>query len=557
MARSSSRLPSKALLFFFITFLILASFNLPVIFATQFLNIRTTIEKKASFILDKNVRIGSIGFMPYGEAVLNNVKVQDIEIEKLSIRFNILEFLIRKKVKEFHLKGQAIFKKPDFIKPVKYALNVIVAPEVISIGNLCLNYENYSADIKGNITRYASDPGAELNIASKEIDIPGFGRINNLYGELVLSKDALFIKDLNFFLDNFPLGIKCKISDFKSPAVELKIISYPGQMPSLRVFNPMNFEISFSGGKTGRAIKGSLEFESQKIVSANPRKISYTRVNMEGLSCIFLNRSVFAEAKDIICELNTSKNTFYLKAADFKASAYLIKSRIHLTGLNLLAYKGAIKGRGFMDLKKSPAGLLLDFKVYGMDIAELAEALKLNYELKGAMSFSGIFNNRRDPCLSGKLAVKDGYLKNMQVLGMISDFLSVPSLKNVYFDQIASLVYLFPRTKEAMFDKISVSAGDISLKGSMKIKSTKKLNGNLSVKLSTALLKESFKLRLLFFIIGEKLEYQDFEFEIGGFPGSPQIKWLSTRFRENVMKYLSEGGKQSIEKSLEKAMGEL
>jgi len=554
MASSSSRSPSKALLFFFMASLILASFNLPVIFAPQFLKIKTVIERKASSILDKEVYVGSVGFVPYGEAVLNNIKIQDVEIEKLTIRFNILELMVRKKIKEFHLKGQAIFKNPGFIKPVKYTLDIVITPDVVSIGNLCLNYEKYSIDIKGNINDYALNPRAELNIASKEVDIPGLGRINNLYSELALSKDELFIKDLNFFLDNFPLGIKCRISDFKSPAVELKIISYPGQMPSLRVFNPMNFEISFSGKKIGQAVKGSLVLESQKLASANPRKISYTRVKMEDLSCAFLNKAIFTEAKDIICETNASKNTLYLKAADFKASAYLIKSRIYLTGLNLLAYKGTINGNGFMDLKQSPAELMLDFKVYGMDIAESVKALNLNYELKGDMYFSGIFNNRQDPCLLGRMVIKEGYLKNMQVLGMISDFLNVPSLKNVYFDQISSLVYLFPRNKEVMFDKVSVSAKDVNLKGAVKIKSTKKLNGNLSVRLSTALLKESFKLRLLFFIIGEKLGYQDFEFEIGGFATSPQIRWLSTRFRENVMRYLSESGKKAIEKSLEKAM---
>jgi len=557
MASPSSRSPSKTLLFFFIASLILVSFNLPVIFAPQFLKIKTTIEREVSFILDKEVYVGDIGFMPYGEAVLNNIKIQGIDVEKLTIRFNILEFLIHKKVKEFHLKGMAIFKKPDFIKPLKYTLNVIITPDVISIGNLCLNYEKYSIDIKGNISGYASDPKAELNVASKEIDIPGFGKINNLYGDLALSKDEIFIKGLNFFLDNFPLGVKCRISDFKSPAVELKIISYPSQIPSLRAFNPMNFEISFSGGKIGQSIKGYLELESQKLASVDPRKVYYTRIKMEDLSCVFSNRAVFAEAKDIICETNALKNTFYLNASDFKASAYLIKSRIYLTGLNLSAYRGTIKGNGSLDLKQSPAGLLLDFKVYGMDIAEFSKALNLNYELKGDMYFSGVLNNRQDPCLSGRLVVKEGYLKNMRVLSMIADFLNAPSLESVYFDQISSLVYLFPGNKGVMFDKVTVSSKDINLKGSMKIKNTKKLNGNLSVRLSTALLKESFKLRLLFFIIGEKLGYQDFEFEIGGFAGSPQIKWLSTRFRENVMKHLTEGGKKSIEKLLEKAMGQL
>ena len=111
--------------------------------------------------------------------------------------------------------------------------------------------------------------------------------------------------------------------------------------------------------------------------------------------------------------------------------------------------------------------------------------------------------------------------------------------------------------KDVLLNKLTVAGNDILLKGDIKLKTTKKLNGNISVRLPTALLKESFKLRLLFMLIGERLPYQDFEFEIGGFVNSPQIKWLSTRFRENVTKYLTEGGKVALEKSLEQAIGEL
>ena len=153
--------------------------------------------------------------------------------------------------------------------------------------------------------------------------------------------------------------------------------------------------------------------------------------------------------------------------------------------------------------------------------------------------------------------VADGYLKNAQVLGLISDFLSTPSLKNVYFEHISSLVSFSLANKEAMFDKISISGLDMNLSGNMTLKNMKKINGNISVRLSTKLLKESFKLRLLFLLVGERLPYQNFEFEIGGFLNSPQIRWLSTRFKENVLKYLTSGGKQTIENSLEQAMDAL
>jgi hypothetical protein len=226
MASSSSTLPRKVLPALLAASLIFASFNLPVIFNKQFLKIKNTIEKESRAILGKDVKIGDIRFLPYGEIILKDIKIQDketgasyVEIEKFNIRFSVLEFLKNKNVtfarhkksKEFYLKGAAVFKKPGFIVPVKYKLDVIVTPDVISIGSLSLDFEKFNIDIKGNILNYAASPKAELNIASKEINIRGAAKINNIYSSVILSKDELVVKNLDFFVNNFPLGIRCRI----------------------------------------------------------------------------------------------------------------------------------------------------------------------------------------------------------------------------------------------------------------------------------------------------------------------------------------------------------
>ena len=557
MTSSSSRFLSRLLLFLFLMFLMVASFNLPLIFNSRFLKIKNGIEKESSAILDKNVCIGDIGFLPYGMLILNDIKIQDIEISRFNIRFNILEFLINRKTRGYHLKGVAVFKKPDFIGQVKYKLNVIITPDAISIRELCLDFTKFDIDIKGNINDYTKNPIAELNIISKEISISGIAKIDNIYSSVRLSKDELFVKDFNFFLNDFPLGLTCKVSNYKSPSIELNIMSYPDQLPSMRPFNRMNFELNFSGKILENSMNGDLTLKTQKLMSINPRKTYCTNVRLYNLSCIFSNKVASVNAKNIICETAMLGKEFYLSISDFNTLVYLSKAKIYLTGLSVLAYKGLIKGNGFLDFNQWPTKLLLDFKVYKLDVMELAKAMKLNYELKGELDFKGVFNNRRDPCLSGRLDIRDGYLKNTQVLAFVSDFLNVPSLKSVYFKNISSLAYLSLINKEIMLDKITVTSQDMNLNGNIRLKNTKKINGNISFRLSTELLKESFKLRLLFHLIGEKLGYQDFEFEIGGFINSPQIKWLSTRFKDNVVKYLTGGNKKYIERSLEHAIEQL
>jgi hypothetical protein len=572
MASSSSTLPRKILPALLAASLIFASFNLPVIFNKQFLKIKNTLEKESRVILGKDVKIGDIIFLPYGEIILKDIKIQDkekgvsyAEIERFNVRFSVLELLLSKNVtiarhkksRGFYLTGAVVFKKPGFIGPVKYKLDVIMTPDVISIGDLSLDFEKFNVDIKGNISNYAASPKAELNITSKEISISGAAKINNIYSNIILSKDGLLVKNLDFFINNFPLGIRCRISDFKSPVVELGIMSYPGQLPSLRPFDPFNFELNYSGKKLGNSMNGDLTFRTQNLISINPREIYHAMIRLDGLSCVLANRAASVNVKNIVCETDISEKALDINAADFKTQIYLGKTKVYFTGSSVSAYEGLAKGNGFLDPGQWPPKLLLDFKVYRLDVAELAKALRLNYESKGSLDFEGVFNNRREPCLSGRLDVTDGYLKNAQIFGLISDFLNTPSLKNVYFDHISSLVSFSSADKEVMFDKISVSSQAMNLSGNIRLKNTKKINGDMSVRLSTELLKESFKLRLLFLLVGEKLPYQDFEFEIGGFLNSPQIRWLSTRFRENVLKYLTEGDKQAMEKALEQAIDQL
>ncbi|MDP2910861.1 MAG: hypothetical protein Q8N76_00770 [Candidatus Omnitrophota bacterium] len=568
MTSSLSKSPSKFLVALFVISLIIASFNLPIIFIGQFLKIKESIEKESGRILNKNVTIGEIGFLPYGKLTLSSIKIKDkknhasyLEIKRLDARFNILRLLMNKsalkKNKDIKLKGTAIFKKPVFLGQVNYKLDAIITPSVISIGDMTLDSDKFDIDIKGNVNDYLKNPVADLNITSKEINMPGIGNVNNLSSSLKITKDELIISNLDFFLNNFPIGARCRISDFKSPRIEFNLMSYPGQTISRRMLNPLNFSLNFLGAGHKNSIKGEMIAEIQKAESINPGKTFYVRMAVSDLSCVFLNKVLSVSAKNISCETDALDRKISLKISDFWALLYAGKKRIYLSRLNLSIYEGLMKGSGYLDFQEAFPKLLLDFKIYKLNIAELAKAQNLNYDLKGALDFKGVFNNRRDPCLSGRLNISDGYLKNIKLLGMVSDFLSVPSLKSTYFKDLSSMVEFSWINKDVLFDKFIVTGNEILLKGSIKLKTTKKIKGNISARLSTEVLKEAFKLRLLFFLIGERLPYQDFEFEIGGFVNSPQIKWLSTSFRESITKYLSEGGKSSLEKSLEHAIEQL
>ena len=256
------------------------------------------------------------------------------------------------------------------------------------------------------------------------------------------------------------MGAKCRISDFKSPAIEFSLISYPGQTASRRNLNPLNFSLNFLGAGHKNSIKGEMIFDMQKSESASPGKTFYARTAVNDLSCAFSNKVLSVSAKNISCETDALDRKITLKISDFGALLYAGKKRIYLSRLNLSMYKGIMKGSGYLDFQEVLPKLLLDFKIYKLDIAELAKAQNLHYDLKGALDFKGVFDNRLNPCLSGRLNISDGYLKNIKLLGMVSDFLSVPSLKNTYFKDLSSMVEFSWINKDILFDKLTVAGND-------------------------------------------------------------------------------------------------
>jgi len=629
MTKSSSRLLSRILLFILVIGFMLFSFNLPRIFKGKFLDIKNEIEKGLSSNLAKDVSIKDIGFMPYGELVLHNLKIRDtkndisyIDIKKCHVQFNILAFIINrdrvlsritcrepvfykpsrnlkifigdaphklnfsKNISIKLISGRFVFSKSGYIDfngmtrlrrgkefysegvidlaksginrfllndILRYKLEGYVLEDAILIDNLALYSGQFNIGITGNVKDYASSPKLDLKATLKEFKV-GNTNINNLYCNIKIEKDELLIKNLYCFLNNFPIGINFKLANFKAPSIEFNLISYPGQLPSLRHINPLNFEASFSGCKHKNSIEGSMVFSTHKL-----------KLNIDDLLCRLSKRVISGrnnmllsiEADNIIYETVFADKDVMLNMSGFRASLYPDGPRVYLAGSAVSACKGVLKANGFMDFSNRPPRLLLDLKLDNLDMSELASAFKLDYEVVGELNSRGIFNTKAENPLAGRVMISNGYIKNTKLLGLIADFLSVPSLKEIYYKDSSLMVSFSKREKELTLSNINLDSSDINLKADIKIKNMHKVNGKMSVRLSTALLKESFKLRLLFFLIGDRLPYEDFEFEIGGFVEAPHIKWLDTAFKESVRGYLSEGNKKALERALDQAIEQL
>lgn len=703
MVKFLSRLRHKIFLFIFIIAFasVIFVFNLPFIFKEPFLDIKNTIEESVGDALDKKVSIEGIDFLPYGELILNNIKIYDrenilyVNVKRSHIRSKLLPLLINRTIvitkatfiepvflppsrnlrivqerkatfNKYKLKldrclvikvksGRALFNDSDspsdkigfsfwaklkegerlysegwidlkeyrlkdyllndifffeFVDKIRYKLRTSLIDNAFLVDKLLLDFEQFKIEATGLIENYNVNPVLDLKLTLRELNfleklflksklfithignfmvyikgalreprwsirldmlrskftfLPMVVNIDNFYCNLKFSKEGFLIDDLSFFLNDFPIGLKCKLSKFESPYIELSLVSYPGQLPSLRPFNPLNFEFYFSGYKYENSIRGKVSFRIEKLISTHPRRAHNVKLTGSDLSCKFSDKIISAtankntiplliEAKNIVYEADIPRPEMRLDLADFTFSLYPDGTRIYFADLNLSGYEGFLKGKGFLDFERLPPRCFLDFELSEFNMPEFANILHLDYDLAGDLSGKGILDSKVSSYLVGKATISNGYIKNLKLLDSIANFLSVISLKDIYFEDFSSNFSFSVAGDEISLDKIILRSKDIYLDANLKFRDKRKVKGNMLVRLSTRLLEGSFKLRKLSLLMSEELPHADFEFKIGGLIGSPHIKWLDTKFKKTLMRYLSKRKEEALEEKVEEVI---
>ena len=496
----------------------------------------------------------------------------------------------------------------SFVDTIGYRLKASLTGNTLSLDEVVLDFHQFKIAGNGVVENYNTDPLIDINLALKELDLPEnaylksrllvegirnfivnikgalsqptwlismdelrsrFGylpralRIDNFYCNLKASREKLLVEECSFFLNDFPVGLTLDLSIARSPNIELDIISYPGQVPSLRPFNPLNFEFSFSGDRFQDSIKGKTSLHIEKPLFLGPRLARDLDLRIDDISCNFLKGSVVSPSGDPVVPLALELNDIFYESSmvdseirvnleSLHALLYPEKGRAYLSDLKITGYEGSLEGEGMLEFAQVRPGAFLDFRFNDFSIDELVDIVDLDYDLGGRLSGKAILDTKALAFLKGDADILGGHIRDVEVLNLIADFLSVPSLKDIYFDE-ASLGFSFSKVMDnILFNDIKLRSEDIYLDGDLEFNEKVKIKGDVLIRLSTRLLKESFKMRLLFLLMGERLPYADFEFEIAGFLKSPRIKWLETKFRQGVMRFLPKSGQKTMERDVKR-----
>ena len=101
------------------------------------------------------------------------------------------------------------------------------------------------------------------------------------------------------------------------------------------------------------------------------------------------------------------------------------------------------------------------------------------------------------------------------------------------------------------FKELNLDSEDVKIKGYFKIGSDGLLSSKVRLALSKSVIAESAKFRPLLKILGNELDYLEFDFQLSGLKDAANFKWLESEFkarlRESIPGFIERGLERKVE----------
>ena len=219
-----------------------------------------------------------------------------------------------------------------------------------------------------------------------------------------------------------------------------------------------------------------------------------------------------------------------------------------LNHLKATCYDGTLEGA----VELIPQGDHIDARgeahARGVDLAQFFKESPMEQGvLEGGLDGDLKFDTALSDIFKGQFFVTDGFIENNPILNVVSNFFSVPSLKKVSFKEL-SVFFTGGRGEYNSQMKLESPQANGLLDG--KISSYEKMDGYLTVQLSTQLLNESKVFKRLLAYIRHDEPSVVFPFKIFSYIRSPRVLWLKNEFKEKIQNLLPERNKRYLQRQV-------
>ena len=360
-----------------------------------------------------------------------------------------------------------------------------------------------------------------------------------------ISYPLIQVDKITFDLNDVPSIVYGNIMLIDSPSFDFNFRSYPDQMPANRINNVKALDLKLTASLALNGINGDCSLDFTKENSDGNRRDNI-RVGFKELS-YYLDQKGDTQIKSNCLDISYKADQDYnIKLEDVAITVDNVKEVRNISFLSKLS-GGTLSGEGFVVIEELPLRFNINFNPIDVD-SDSFDFLFFPHVF-GKLSGNINYSNYPESRLDGDMVIKEGRTEGLDFLIWLSDFFAIPSIRDIDFNNVNSSMSITDNS--ISFKDISLDSKDVKIDGYFKIDSSDFLSSKVRLALSKSVIAESSKFRPLLRILGDELDYMEFDFQLSGFKDVVNFKWLESEFkarlRESIPGFVERGLERKVE----------
>ncbi|MDP8216537.1 MAG: hypothetical protein P9L98_04400 [Candidatus Kaelpia imicola] len=492
--------------------------------------------------LDSSLRFSGISF--YSNGSVDFLKVYSHEGGELISNSGVLNYSLEGSltqngflVEDLNLKKDNLYLKlqGDFLD------NSLHLNGYMTAGGFLETYPDYTdLFIKLKSLIFKSKPYMQIVGSSKSIL-----NIQDIDLLVDISYPLIQVKKVTFSLNDVPSMVYGSAMLIESPSFDFNFHSYPDQMPAIRMNNTKALDLKLTASFALNGINGNCNIDFIREGFEGNKRESVI-VEFKGLSRCLDQNGEFQIRSDYLDVSYKAGQDCNLRLDD---AIIVIDNAREMKNLNFSSklFGGTLSGEGSVVIKELPLRFNISFNPVDID------SNKFDFlffpHIFGKLSGNLNYSNYPESQLQGNIIIKDGRTEDLDFFVWFSDFFAAPSIRDIEFNNVNSSISITESSVD--FKKLNLDSEDVKIKGYFKIDSDNLLSSKIRLSLSKSVIAESAKFRPLLKILGDELDYLEFDFQLSGLKDAANFKWLESEFkarlRESIPGFVERGLERKVE----------
>jgi hypothetical protein len=482
---------------------------------------------------------GSPFYKPFDYVFESQIDGGNLAISRFEVSNSTLKFTGSGRIDD-------VFKEPKIDLSIDF-LNIILDDFPM------LNQENVHArgvfDARLQVSGPAKDLKAILNvrIANAELNFFDTLLLSKINGSAVVARDHIISQGSSLFINNIPLTADFAVTQGPHPHLIFRLFSLnqvarsPAFVLELEadgleqeLFGKAKTRIRYLSNET----VNTLNFEFEDFRLGYKEGLS---VNVETLKAGLTVEPVVASAKEKISSRMISfKHPFCVLERG--------KEGFSLGNIRGSCYGGTLEGQVDFTTQNDKPAIKGEAHLRGVNLGDFFEkSPESSYALLGKLDGDLRFDTHAADMFKGQLFITDGIIEQNPLLNAVSDFLGVPSLKKVDFDELS---IFFSGGRGEYSSQVKLESPQVKGTLDAKISSYDKMEGFLVTSLSTQLMNESKQFKKILTYIRHDEPFVVFSFKISSYLASPRVLWLKNEFKDKLSNLLPERNKRFLQRQV-------